>query len=179
MAKLTKRAIEALEASDKDYLVWNSRLSAYGARVFPTDRKQFVLRLAGDTGYDLIAGDFTFGRAGSSHVEGGISLVVAVRTRTGEGDVYLQDSESKRGLQTFIHVQYRAMPRYDARFQTQTRILLDRLTPSVRQPKCGGWTLRSLAAGHADWRLRCCFIVPGITLHCSSGSTRPDPSVPA
>ncbi|HEX7741708.1 MAG TPA: HWE histidine kinase domain-containing protein [Sphingobium sp.] len=41
-------------------------------------------------------------------------------------------------------------------------ILLDRTVSSARQPQCGGWILRSLAAGHADWRRRCCFIAPGI-----------------
>lgn len=44
MAKLTKRSIEALEPSDKDYLVWDGDLSRLGIRVFPTRRKQFVLQ---------------------------------------------------------------------------------------------------------------------------------------
>lgn len=44
MAKLTKRQIEALEPGDKDYFVWDSELSGFGIRVFPTGRKQFVLQ---------------------------------------------------------------------------------------------------------------------------------------
>lgn len=44
MPKLTKRQIEALEIKDKDYFVWDSELSGFGIRVFPSSRKQFVLQ---------------------------------------------------------------------------------------------------------------------------------------
>lgn len=44
MAKLTKRKIEALEPTDKDYFVWDGDLSGFGIRVFPTGRKQFVVQ---------------------------------------------------------------------------------------------------------------------------------------
>ncbi|MGV3555787.1 MAG: Arm DNA-binding domain-containing protein [Croceibacterium sp.] len=44
MTKLTKRQIEALEPTEKDYFVWDGELSGFGIRVFPTGRKQFVLQ---------------------------------------------------------------------------------------------------------------------------------------
>lgn len=44
MAKLTKRQIESLEPTEKDYFVWDTELSGLGIRVFPTGRKQFVLQ---------------------------------------------------------------------------------------------------------------------------------------
>ncbi|WP_339691809.1 tyrosine-type recombinase/integrase [uncultured Parasphingorhabdus sp.] len=44
MTKLTKRMIEGLKIKDKDYFVWESELSGFGVRVFPTGRIKFVLQ---------------------------------------------------------------------------------------------------------------------------------------
>nr|WP_232366573.1 Arm DNA-binding domain-containing protein [Alteripontixanthobacter muriae] len=61
MAKLTKRQIEALEAEDKDYFVWDSELSGFGFRVFPTGRKQFVLQYR----FDKTSRRMSLGRFGA------------------------------------------------------------------------------------------------------------------
>tara|TARA_R110000868_G_scaffold179985_1_gene420487 strand:- start:536 stop:811 length:276 start_codon:yes stop_codon:yes gene_type:complete len=44
MTKLTKRMIEGLKIKDKDYFIWESELSGFGVRVFPTGRIKFVLQ---------------------------------------------------------------------------------------------------------------------------------------
>ena len=37
MAKLTKRGIEAMDPAEKDYFVWDSELSGFGIRIFPSE----------------------------------------------------------------------------------------------------------------------------------------------
>ena len=44
MTKLTKRMVESLEIKNKDYFVWETELSGFGVRVFPTVRIKFVLQ---------------------------------------------------------------------------------------------------------------------------------------
>ena len=46
MAKLTKRQIEALEPTKKDYFVRDTELSDLGTRAFPTGRKQVCLAVS-------------------------------------------------------------------------------------------------------------------------------------
>ena len=81
--------------------VVNSRAGALKVRFGGVE-----LRLAGDKSYDLISADFSWRRNGSPHIQGGISLVVAVETRSGEGDIYLQDSKDPtRGMASTVRVQ--------------------------------------------------------------------------
>lgn len=61
MTKLTKRQIEALEPQPKDYFVWDSELSGFGIRVFPTGRKQFVVQYR----YGRISRRMNLGRFGA------------------------------------------------------------------------------------------------------------------
>ena len=61
MAKLTKRGIEAMDPAGKDYFVWDSELSGFGIRVFPSDRKQFVLQYR----YGRISRRIALGRFGA------------------------------------------------------------------------------------------------------------------
>ena len=61
MAKLTKRGIEAMDPAEKDYFVWDSELSGFGIRVFPSDRKQFVLQYR----YGRISRRIALGRFGA------------------------------------------------------------------------------------------------------------------
>ena len=44
MSKLTKRSVEALEVSGKDYLVWDAELSGFGVRVFSSGRKSYLVQ---------------------------------------------------------------------------------------------------------------------------------------
>lgn len=61
MAKLTKRQIEALEAGEKDYFVWDRELPGFGIRVFPTGRKQFVVQYR----YGRVSRRMSLGRFGA------------------------------------------------------------------------------------------------------------------
>jgi integrase len=51
MSKLTKRSIERLEATDKEYMLWDDDLSGFGVRVMPSGRKSYLVqyRAAGRT----------------------------------------------------------------------------------------------------------------------------------
>jgi integrase len=42
MAKLTKRAVDALEPGSPDYFVWDAELPGFGVRVWPSGRKVYV-----------------------------------------------------------------------------------------------------------------------------------------
>lgn len=42
MVKLTKRAIDSLQARDKDYFEWDDELAGFGVRVWPTGKKTYV-----------------------------------------------------------------------------------------------------------------------------------------
>ncbi|MBI1418200.1 MAG: DUF4102 domain-containing protein [Limimaricola sp.] len=44
MSKLTKRAVEGLEARSEDYLVWDSNLSGFGVRVYASGRKSYLVQ---------------------------------------------------------------------------------------------------------------------------------------
>lgn len=44
MTKLTKRVVEDLSPSDKDYLIWDGELKGFGIRVYPTGRKQYLVQ---------------------------------------------------------------------------------------------------------------------------------------
>ena len=48
---LTKRAVEALEASEKSFIAWDNKLTGFGVRVQPTGIKSFIVNYrAGDGG---------------------------------------------------------------------------------------------------------------------------------
>ncbi|WP_417733895.1 tyrosine-type recombinase/integrase [Roseovarius sp.] len=44
MSKLTKRYVEALDAKDKDYMVWDTEISGFGVRVFASGRKSYLVQ---------------------------------------------------------------------------------------------------------------------------------------
>ena len=44
MDRLTKRSVEKLEVSDRDYFVWDSELSGFGVRVMPFGRKSYLVQ---------------------------------------------------------------------------------------------------------------------------------------
>jgi len=49
MVKITKRAVEAAEAQEKDYLIWDDELPGFGLRVFSSGKRSYVIqyRIAG------------------------------------------------------------------------------------------------------------------------------------
>ncbi len=44
MAKLTKRTVDATQASDKDVFIWDDRLAGFGLRVRASGRKTFLVQ---------------------------------------------------------------------------------------------------------------------------------------
>ncbi len=42
--KLTKRAVDALEIGSKDYLVWDTEVSGFGLRVYPSGKKAYLVQ---------------------------------------------------------------------------------------------------------------------------------------
>ncbi|MFT6558344.1 tyrosine-type recombinase/integrase [Sneathiella sp.] len=50
MTRLSKRTIDALDASDKDYFVWDATLPGFGVRVMPTGRKSFLIQYRDQAG---------------------------------------------------------------------------------------------------------------------------------
>jgi hypothetical protein len=44
LAKLTKRVVDAAEARDKDYVIWDDELPGFGLRVFTSGKRSYVLQ---------------------------------------------------------------------------------------------------------------------------------------
>ncbi|SDO97037.1 Site-specific recombinase XerD [Lutimaribacter pacificus] len=44
MFKLTKRAVESLEAGERDYLVWDCDMRGFGLRVYPSGKKTYLVQ---------------------------------------------------------------------------------------------------------------------------------------
>lgn len=44
MFKLTKRAVESLEAGERDYLVWDRDMRGFGLRVYPSGKKTYLVQ---------------------------------------------------------------------------------------------------------------------------------------
>ena len=48
MARITKRAVDALNARDREYMVWDSDIKGFGVRVHPSGRKVYVVKYRDD-----------------------------------------------------------------------------------------------------------------------------------
>jgi hypothetical protein len=44
MVKITKRIVEAAEAREKDYVIWDDELSGFGVRVFGSGKRSYVIQ---------------------------------------------------------------------------------------------------------------------------------------
>ena len=44
MVKITKRVVEAADAREKDYLVWDDELPGFGLRVFSSGKRSYVIQ---------------------------------------------------------------------------------------------------------------------------------------
>jgi hypothetical protein len=44
MAKLTKRIVDAAEAQDKDYVIWDDELPGFGLRIFASGKRSYLIQ---------------------------------------------------------------------------------------------------------------------------------------
>jgi Arm DNA-binding domain len=44
MVKITKRVVEAADAREKDYLIWDDELPGFGLRVFSSGKRSYVIQ---------------------------------------------------------------------------------------------------------------------------------------
>jgi Arm DNA-binding domain len=44
MVKITKRVVEAAEAREKDYVIWDDELPGFGVRVFSSSKRSYVIQ---------------------------------------------------------------------------------------------------------------------------------------
>ena len=156
MAKLTKRAIEALEPADKDYFVWDGELSGLGIRVFPTGRKQFVLQYR----YGRTSRRMSLGRFGAITPDQarGIALEAMVKLRQ---DV--DPTAEKRAKRTALTVRELA-DRFDEEHiavhlkastaKEYRRNLKLFILPAIGHLRIVDVTRADIAKYHHDWRHR-------------------------
>jgi integrase len=156
LAKLTKRQIEALEPNEKDYFVWDSELSGFGIRVFPTGRKQFVLQYR----FGRTSRRMSLGRFGAMTPDQarGLALEALVKIRQ-DIDPLAEKRERKAALtvrelaerfdEEHIAVHLKASTAKEYRRNLQLFIL-----PAIGQLRIVDVTRADIAKYHHDWRHR-------------------------
>ena len=156
MAKLTKRGIEALDPAEKDYFVWDSELSGFGIRVFPSDRKQFVLQYR----YGRISRRMALGRFGALTPDQarGLALEALVKIRNN-----IDPLAEKRARRTAVLVRELAA-RFDEEHiavhlkantaKEYRRNLKLFILPAIGHLRIIDVTRSDVAKYHHDWRHR-------------------------
>ncbi len=156
MAKLTKRHIEALEPTEKDYFVWDTELSGLGIRVFPTGRKQFVLQYR----YGKISRRMSLGRFGAVTPDQarGLALEALVKIRQ-EVDPQREKQERREAVtvrelaqrfdEEHIAVRLKASTAKEYRRNLDLFIL-----PVIGHLRVIDVTRADIAKYHHDWRHR-------------------------
>lgn len=156
MAKLTKRQIEALEPTEKDYFVWDTELSGLGIRVFPTGRKQFVLQYR----YGKISRRMSLGRFGAITPDQarGLALEALVKIRQ-DVDPQREKQERREAVtvrelaqrfdEEHIAVRLKASTAKEYRRNLDLFIL-----PAIGHLRVIDVTRADIAKYHHDWRHR-------------------------
>lgn len=156
MAKLTKRQIEALEPQPKDYFVWDSELSGFGIRIFPTGRKQFVVQYR----YGRISRRMNLGRFGALTPDQarGLALEALVKLRKDidpiaekreRRDALLVRELAERFDDEHIAVHLKASTAKEYRRNLKLFIL-----PAIGHLRIIDVTRADIAKYHHDWRHR-------------------------
>lgn len=154
MAKLTKRSIEALEVTDKDYFIWDSELSGFGVRVFPSGRKQFVLQYR----FGRTARRMTLGRFGAITPDQARRLVLEAFTKLSNN---VDPQTEKRNQRTALTVRDLAV-RFEeehiaVHIKTSTakeyrRNLKLFILPAIGSMRIADVARADVAKFHHDWR---------------------------
>jgi len=156
LPKLTKRQIEALEIKDKDYFVWDSELSGFGIRVFPTSRKQFVLQYRfGKTSRRMSLGRFG---AITPDQARGLALKALVQIRQ-DVDPQVQKREKRTALtvrdlaQRFDeeHIEVHLKPSTAKEYRRNLKLFI---LPAIGHLRIIDVTRADIAKYHHDWRDR-------------------------
>lgn len=156
MSKLTKRKIEALKAGGKDYFVWDSELSGFGIRVFPSGRKQFVLQYRfGRTSRRMALGRFG---AITPDKARGLALEALVKIRQ-DIDPVIEKRERRTALtvrelarrfdEEHIQVHLKASTAKEYRRNLELFIL-----PAIGHLRIIDVTRADISKYHHDWRHR-------------------------
>ncbi len=156
MAKLTKRQIETLEPNEKDYFVWDSELSGFGIRVFPTGRKQFVVQYR----YGRVSRRMSLGRFGAITPDQarGLALEALVKLRNdidplaekrAKRDALLVKELAERFDEEHIAVHLKASTAKEYRRNLELFIL-----PAIGHLRIVDVTRADIAKYHHDWRHR-------------------------
>lgn len=156
MAKLTKRAIEALEPTDKDYFIWDGELSGLGIRVFPTGRKQFVLQYR----YGRTSRRMSLGRFGAITPDQarGLALEALVKLRKDVDPV--AEKRAKRTALTVRelsarfddeHIAVHLKPSTAKEYRRNLKLFI---LPAIGHLRIMDVTRAEIAKYHHDWRHR-------------------------
>lgn len=156
MAKLTKRTIEALEPTEKDYFVWDGDLSGLGIRVFPTGRKQFVLQYR----YGRTSRRMSLGRFGAITPDQARGLALEAMVKLRQDVDPMAEKRAKRTALTVreladrfdeehIAVHLKASTAKEYRRNLRLFIL-----PAIGHLRIVDVTRADIAKYHHDWRHR-------------------------
>jgi integrase len=83
--KLTKTAVEGLQASDKRFAVWDVALKGFGVRVAPTGRKTYVLQYDQPVGDTWVTRQITLGMHGKITAEQARNLAEKATGKLADG----------------------------------------------------------------------------------------------
>jgi hypothetical protein len=51
MTKISKRIVDAAEARDKDYVIWDDELPGFGLRVFASGKRSYLIQYRSATSF--------------------------------------------------------------------------------------------------------------------------------
>lgn len=156
MGKLTKRIIEALEPTTKDYFVWDSDTPGFGIRVFPTGRKQFVVqyrfgrisRRMGLGRFGAITPDQARGKALEALVSMRQDIDPAAEKRL------RRDALLVKELACRFDVEHIAVHLKSSTAKEYRRNLKQFILPAIGHLRISDVTRADIAKYHHDWRHR-------------------------
>lgn len=94
--KLTKRRVEALVATDRDVIAWDSELAGFGVRVRPGGSKTFIAQYRAGGGRSGTTRRFTVGRFGALTVDEARRLARNILNSAAKGGDPSADRKAKR-----------------------------------------------------------------------------------
>jgi len=109
MTRLNKRTIDALEATDKDYFIWDATLPGFGLRVLPSGRKSFLIQYRDKAGRTRRKG---LGRFGTVTAEEAKAEARELLSSVSRGHNPAEEAKRKRAALTVSELCERFMEEY-------------------------------------------------------------------